>query len=103
MGTSMNILGWISMLVAIAIAGMGGAPIAEYFGLVWLMHGLRWISHIALFLLSVATLVVGGLGLYHGFLTVIGKSPGTISENEVVVNSQVPVEPYVEEVKHPKH
>tara|TARA_Y100001934_G_C12293075_1_gene745888 strand:+ start:470 stop:781 length:312 start_codon:yes stop_codon:yes gene_type:complete len=102
MNTSMNILGWIAMLVAIAIAGMGGAPIAEYFGLIWLMHGLVWMSYIALFLLSVATLIVGGLGLYHGFLTVIGQSPGTISEKQPVANSFVPVEPRVEEINNPK-
>ena len=102
MGTSMNILGWISMLVAVAIAGMGGAPIAEYFGLIWLMHALVWMSYIALFLLSLATLVVGGLGLYHGFLTVIGQSPGTISEQNVASNTIVPVEPEVQEIKNPK-
>lgn len=102
MGTSMNILGWISMLVAVAIAGMGGAPIAEYFGLIWLMHALVWMSYIALFLLSIATLIVGGLGLYHGYLTVIGQSPGTISENHVVPNTIVPADPEVEEIKNPR-
>ncbi|MDP7039747.1 MAG: hypothetical protein QGI45_11355 [Myxococcota bacterium] len=102
MGTSMNILGWISMLVGVAIAGMGGAPIAEYFGFIWLMHALVWMSYIALFLLSIATLVVGGLGLYHGYLTVIGQSPGTISGHKVLPNTIVPVEPEVEEIKNPK-
>ena len=75
----MMIMGWVAMLVAIGIAGMGGAPIAEYFGQIWLMHTLKWIAWIAIALLSVATLIIGGLGLYHGILTIMGKSPGTVT------------------------
>jgi len=66
------------MFVAFAILGMGGAPIAEYFELPWLVILLQWIAYISVAVLLVATVVIGGLGMYHGILTVLGKSPGTL-------------------------
>ena len=67
------------MLVCFAIMGMGGAPIAEKFEVMWLVEVLKWISYISCALLAIATALVGGLGLYHGILTVFGKDIGTIS------------------------
>lgn len=87
-------MGWISVLVAVAIGGMGGAPIAEKFQVFWLMHTLKWTAWIACALLAVATLLVGGMGVYHGLLTVVGKSPGSLKNNTPSVN--VPKVPVVE-------
>ena len=80
MGQVMNWMGWISLLICFAIMGMGGAPIAERFGPEWLVTVLTGIAYISISLLAVATLLIGGLFLYHGFLTLSGRSPGTIIE-----------------------
>ena len=76
---SVRLMGWVSVLMAFAILGMGGAPIAEKFEVFWLMHALTWISWISVGLLSIAAFFIGGLGLYHGFLVLMGKEVGTIS------------------------
>ena len=95
MGQTMNIMGWISLLMCFAIMGMGGAPIAEKFGPQWLVTVLTTISYISIALLTIATLAVGGLGLYHGYLTIRGKEIGTISRPPE--SEQVPSKPVVEE------
>jgi hypothetical protein len=76
---SLRIMGWVSILVATAVAGMGGAPIAEKFGVMWLMTGLTWVSYASVALLAVATMIIGGLGMYHGVLTVLGKEVGRVT------------------------
>lgn len=82
MGQVMNWMGWISLLICFAIMGMGGAPIAERFGPEWMVTVLRGIAYISISLLAVATLLIGGLFFYHGFLTLVGKSPGKIIEED---------------------
>ena len=82
MGQVRNWMGWISLLICFAIMGMGGAPIAERFGPEWLVTVLTGIAYISISLLAVATLLIGGLFFYHGFLTLIGRSPGTIIEED---------------------
>ena len=62
--------------------GRGGAPIAERFGPEWMVTVLTGIAYISISLLAVATLLIGGLFFYHGFLTLIGRSPGTIIEED---------------------
>ena len=78
MGQVMNWMGWVSFLICFAIMGMGGAPIAERFGPAWMVTVLTGIAYISIGLLAIATLLIGGLFFYHGFLTLIGRSPGTI-------------------------
>ena len=78
MGQVMNWMGWVSLLICFAIMGMGGAPIAERFGPEWLVTVLTGIAYISSGFLAIATLLIGGLFFYHGFLTLIGRSPGTI-------------------------
>ena len=78
----MNWMGWVSLLICFAILGMGGAPIAEKFGPSWLVTIFTSISYISLAFLSVATLLIGGLFLYHGALTFLGMSPGEIIEKD---------------------
>ena len=78
MGQVMNWMGWVSLLICFAIMGMGGAPIAERFGPAWMVTVLTGIAYISIGFLTIATLLVGGLFFYHGFLTLIGRSPGTI-------------------------
>jgi hypothetical protein len=93
---SLRIMGWVSILVALAVAGMGGAPIAEYFGLSWLVVALKWLSYGSVGILAVATLLIGGLGMYHGILTVLGKEIGTITPKRNATGS-LPSRPVVEE------
>jgi len=78
---SLRIMGWISILVAMAILGMGGAPIAEKFGVTWLVFVLKWIAYVSVGLVAVATLVIGGLGMHHGILTLLGKDVSTLSSS----------------------
>ena len=86
---SLRIMGWVSIGIALAVAGMGGAPIAEYFGILWLMVGLTWLSYVAVACLAVATLLIGGLGMYHGILTVLGKEVGRISARPSISGSTI--------------
>jgi hypothetical protein len=76
---SLRVMGWVSIFIALAILGMGGAPIAEKFDVLWLMTALKWLSYVSVVVLVVAALGIGGLGLYHGILTVLGKDVGTLS------------------------
>ena len=78
MKSSVEIMGWVSILIATSILGMGGAPIAEKFEISWLVVVLTWISYFSIGLLSIATFIIGGLGLYHGILTILGKEVGTV-------------------------
>lgn len=96
MKSTMYVMGWVSLLVCFAIAGMGGAPIAEYYGIAWLEVGLRWLAYVSVGLLSIATLLIGGLGMYHGILTVLGRSPGTVTRPPAPATA---FEPKVEEVR----
>ena len=96
MGQTMNIMGWISLLVCFAIMGMGGAPIAEKFGPAWLVTVLTSISYVSLGLLTIATLIVGGLGIHHGYLTIMGRAPNMGGQVSPVVESLAGV-PVVEE------
>ena len=82
MGSVMNWMGWVSLFICFAILGMGGAPIAEKYGPEWLVGVLTTISYVSLGVLAIATLFVGGLFLHHGFLTLIGKSPGEVIKQD---------------------
>ena len=82
MGSVMNWMGWVSLLICFSILGMGGAPIAEKFGPEWLVTVFTSISYISLGFLTIATLLIGGLFFYHGALTLMGKSPGEIIEKD---------------------
>ena len=91
---SVRVLGWVSILMAFAIMGMGGAPIAEKFELIWLMNILTGISYVSVALLSVAAIGVGGLGLYHGILVILGREVTTMSKKKAV--RPLPANPKVE-------
>ena len=96
MGSVMNWMGWVSLLICFAILGMGGAPIAEKFGPSWLVTVLTSISYVSLAFLSVATLLIGGLFFYHGALTFFGVSPGeVIKKDEERLSKRPPVSPTV--------
>ena len=82
MGQVMNWMGWVSLFICFAILGMGGAPIAERFELDWLVTILTGISYVSIGLLAIAALLIGGLFFYHGFLTLLGKSPGEVIEKD---------------------
>jgi len=92
---SMEIMGWVSILIALSILGMGGAPIAEKFDVFWLMHGLKWMAYLSIALLCVATFLIGGMGIYHGILTVLGKEVGTVRTKPTPAG--LPAQPQVEE------
>ncbi len=92
---SLRIMGWVSILIALAVAGMGGAPIAELFGLTWLVLALKWLSYVSVSILTVATVLIGGLGMYHGILTVLGKEVGTVTTKKQP--APLPSRPVVEE------
>jgi hypothetical protein len=76
---SVRLMQWVSILLAFSILGMGGAPIAEKFELIWLMELLKWMAWISVGFLSIAALFMGGLGIHHGILVVLGKEVGTIN------------------------
>ena len=82
MGSVMNWMGWVSLLICFSILGMGGAPIAEKFGPSWLVTVFTSVSYISLGFLSIATFLIGGLFFYHGALTLMGKSPGEVIEKD---------------------
>jgi len=89
-------MGWISLLMAFAIGGMGGAPIAEKFDLPWLMYILTGIAYVSVALLAVAAIFVGGLGLWHGILVILGKEVGTFSGERKPEPKPLPGNPQVE-------
>ena len=90
MGSVMNWMGWVSLLICFAILGMGGAPIAEKFGPPWLLTVFTGISYVSLGFLSIATLLIGGLFLYHGALTFFGISPGEVIKKDEERLSKLP-------------
>lgn len=75
---SMRILGWVSIFMALAIMGMGGAPIAEKLGIEWLRLALLGCAYASVAVLILAAFLVGGMGLYHGILVILGREVGTI-------------------------
>lgn len=90
MGSVMNWMGWVSLFICFAILGMGGAPIAEKFGPPWLVTVFTSVSYVSLGFLTIATLLIGGLFFYHGFLTLIGKSPGEVIKKDQERKAQIP-------------
>lgn len=91
---SVRIMGWVSILMAMAILGMGGAPIAEKFEVAWLVTVLTGISYLSVGLLAVAALFIGGLGMWHGILVIFGREVGRVSQ--VAPVRPLPAEPRVE-------
>lgn len=92
---SVRIMGWISLLMAFAILGMGGAPIAEKLGVDWLVLVLIGISYVSVAFLTVAALVVGGIGLQHGILVILGRDVATSKGAGSKPTRQVPERPRV--------
>lgn len=90
MGQVMHMMGWVSFAVCLAILGMGGAPIAEKFGIDWLVTALTGIAYIANAFLAISSLLIGGLFLYHGALTLMGKSPGQIMQEDAERLAKMP-------------
>jgi len=95
MGTgATDILGWVSMAMATAILGMGGAPIAEKFGYPVTMQALQWIAYGSVAVLCVASLIIGGIGIKHGVMVILGKEIETL-KGEPVIRQPLPA-PIVE-------
>ena len=74
--------------------GMGGAPIAEWLELPWLVLILQWMSYVSIAGLVLAVLFIGGLGLYHGILTIFGLEVRTMDPKPAP--TPLPSEPRVE-------
>ena len=77
---SVKIMQWISLFLTTAIAGMGLAPIAEYYDLITLRDILFWIGAISAGALVIAGIFIGGIAIYHGYLVLMGKQVPTLNQ-----------------------
>ena len=93
---SVRLMMWVSVLMALAILGMGGAPIAEMLEIGWLTTALTWIAYASVGLLAVAAFFLGGMGLWHGILVILGRDVGTVSRKRAPRAPELPARPRVE-------